>query len=83
MKRIICLLLAVLMLFALVGCGSDIPVESHEEETAMFVVVENSTHHGYSYTVMYHKDTRVMYIVSNFNEFTVMVDPDGDPLLYR
>lgn len=82
MKKLICLLLTILLLFTFVGCSSDIPVEEHEEETEMFVVVDEGNHHGYFYTAMYHKDTRVMYIVSNYNEFTVMVDQDGKPLLY-
>lgn len=40
-----------------------------------------------AYDVVYHKDTKVMYAVShscyNIGTFTVLVNPDGTPMLYE
>jgi hypothetical protein len=50
---------------------------------SMFVMVEN----GMNYKIVYHRDTKVMYAISdgcyNAGDFTVMVDKYGKPLLYQ
>lgn len=74
MKR----LLAALMLLSLcatllVGCDHT------EEENSMFVAVEK----GWSHLVVYHKETKVMYIVSTNKVCTLMVNPDGSPQLWE
>ena len=48
------------------------------EANSMFEVVED----GDLYYVVYHKLTNVMYTVSGNGEFTVMVDANGEPLIY-
>lgn len=83
-KRIICLSLVVLLLFTFVGCSnmSTLEEEISKDTSSMFVVVEHDLHNGYHYSVVYHKETKVMYTLDNYNHFTVMVDVEGNPLLY-
>lgn len=85
MKRIIVLMILLLCLF-LTGCGvkkmeSVADLEASNE--SMFIIVEK----GAYYKIAYHRDTKVMYAISNggYNagNFTVMVDPNGKPLLYQ
>jgi hypothetical protein len=50
---------------------------------SMFVLIEN----GEYWKVVYHRETKVMYIMSvglyNKGNFVVMVDADGKPVLYK
>ena len=43
--------------------------------------------YGNGYIIVYHKQTKVMYVVSdgmyNRCSFTVMVNPDGTPMIYK
>ena len=43
--------------------------------------------YGNGYIIVYHKQTKVMYVVSdgmyNRCSFTVMVNPDGTPMTYK
>lgn len=86
MKRIICILLCVSTLFFLFGCGTQMErvEEDQKKQTSMFVVVEGSTLG--SYWIVYHRDTKVMYTVSNgINNsgcFTVLLNPDGSPMIW-
>lgn len=71
---------------ALSGCAfNSNPTESKvvEEAPSMFVVVESSV----LWYVVYHRDTKVMYTVSrgsyNLGNFTLLVNPDGTPMLYE
>lgn len=54
-------------------------------EESMFYVIENVV--GKPYMIVCHKDTKVMYAVSTFGYgagvFTLLVDPDGKPMLYE
>ena len=83
-KKIICLVLVVLLLFTFVGCGSNIDTVEDmksKEGSSMFVIVE-SDFLWERYNIVYHKETKVMYAVSSNTVFTVMVDAEGKPLLY-
>lgn len=66
------------------GCSSN-PTESKvvEETPSMFVMVESSG----IWRVVYHRETKVMYAVSdgyyNKGTFTLLVNPDGTPMLYE
>lgn len=83
-KKIICLISVVLLLFTFVGCGSNMDkVEDTKpkESSSMFVLVE-SDYLWNKYNIVYHKETKVMYAVSCNTVFTVMVDAEGKPLLY-
>jgi hypothetical protein len=69
----------------LTGCGAK--MESAADlgisNQSMFAIVEK----GMCYTIVYHRDTKVMYAIScgykNSGDFTVMVDKYGKPLLYQ
>lgn len=43
--------------------------------------------YGEDYIIVYHKQTKVMYVVSaeyrNRGNFTVLVNPDGTPMIYK
>lgn len=73
----------VFIIFVVVSlfCKVFVKFRSAEEAEAnsMFEVVENG---GDLYYVVYHKLTNVMYTVSGNGEFTVMVDANGEPLIY-
>lgn len=76
-----------LMLCMFTAC-SNVEVEKIYDEDAesinsMFVAVEKAD----GWTVVYQRDTKVMYVISrggyNQGNFTLMVDENGDPLLYE
>ena len=86
-KRIICALLCVIFAFFLIGCGTvyERVDEKPQKPASMFVIIEGS---GLGpYYIVYHRDTKVMYAVSNggYNagNFTVLVNPDGSPMLWK
>lgn len=84
MKKVVLFLIMVLMIVTLSACATN-KTESvvTEEKASMFVRVEE----GPSWNVYYHRDTKVMYVVSrssyNTGNFTVLVNPDGTPMLYE
>lgn len=67
----------------LTACTTMESVENVDTNISMFVLVEE----GDGYKVVYHRDTKVMYTYStgmyNIGNFTVMVDSEGNPLLYK
>ena len=71
----------IIMLLLSVGCAR---VENAEaKETSRFVQVERAT----SWRIVADKETGVMYAVScgvyNNGTFTLLVDADGNPLIYK
>lgn len=71
----------IVMLLLAVGCAR---VENAEaKETSRFVQVEIAT----SWRIVADKETGVMYAVScgvyNNGTFTLLVDADGNPLIYK
>ena len=80
MKKIIAILLVLAMVVCFVGCANI--EENTSEENSKFVIVEKTG----IWMVVYHKDTRVMYVVSygsyNCGTFTLLVNADGTPMLY-
>lgn len=82
-KRILGVALAVVMAVCLVGCGQEVQNESKEDNSSMFVCIEQSL----AWIVVYHRDTKVMYAVSRYGsgsgEFTLLVDADGNPMLWE
>lgn len=81
-RKLLALLLT--LVIGLTACGSTaITYEYESSDQSMFVLVE----HGTSYKIVYHRDTKVMYAISdsssNYGTFTVMLDADGSPLLYE
>lgn len=77
----IVLLLLLAFIFTLSGCGATVETNT-KAETSMFVQVESAG----LWKVVYHKDTKVMYAVSagsyNYGTFTVLLNPDGTPMIW-
>ena len=78
----------VLVIFAVIVCFtacSANPTESEvaEDKPSMFVEVESN----WSWRIVYHKETKVMYAISRGNSnqgnFTVLVNPDGSPMIWE
>ena len=81
MKKTLCIILLALTM-TLCGCGVKRESEPMSD-VSMFVVVEQ----GLSYDVVYHRETKVMYVIScggyNCGNFTVMLNPDGTPMIWK
>lgn len=85
MKKI--LLICIVCVCILCGCSSNYAsveeANKEAENTSMFVEVERTS----NWMVLYHKDTKVMYMVSygnyNIGTFTLLVNADGTPMLYE
>ena len=85
-KTFVVFMMIVAMAFGLIGIGCHDDSQSKELESvdgSSFLIVED----GVSYDIVYHKETKVMYVVSNgqYNRrtFTVMVNADGTPMIYK
>lgn len=82
-KRILSVALAVVMVVCLAGCGQEVQDKSDKDSQSMFVCVETTT----NWKVVYHKDTKVMYAVSNrrYNRgvFTPLYNTDGTLQVYE
>lgn len=84
MKKKLIVLAAALTL-AFTGCDyADVETVNEEEPVkSMFVEIEKS----YSWKVVYQRDTKVMYAVSNGDydtgTFTLLVNPDGTPMIWE
>ena len=70
-------------MFCCGGCQVSAVENVSTSESSMFVIVENTDF----WKVVYHKETKVMYVVSkgsyNSGNFTLMVDEEGKPLLWQ
>ena len=88
-KRLLAAILTAAICFGMIGCSPDHSVEgldsdSKEKNTSsMFVAVEYNDLNG---VVCYQKDTKVMYWVSRgrntYGNLTMLVNPDGSPMVY-
>ena len=84
-KKILCLVLTVVILLMCVGCSNMETVQDTKEDLSnksMFVLIEGGSLWS-RYNIVYHKETRVMYAVGCDAVFTVMLDADGKPLLWK
>lgn len=83
MKRIILVVMFVITVMTAVACGCS---NVNSESKSMFTIVEGDTL-SKTYMIVYHNDTKVMYAVSDSGHsagiFTVMVNPDGSPMLWK
>ena len=89
------LMLAIAVTVSFTGCSIDTESTSVESQVEMegeepsFVIVEQTK----KWSIVYHKDTKVMYVAPHgerftngtyrYNDFTVMLDSEGKPLLYE
>ena len=84
MKLLITFFTLTALIVALCACSAN-KTESEvvEDKPSMFVKIED----GPAWNVYYHKDTKVMYVVSsssyNCGNFTLLVNPDGSPMIYE
>lgn len=85
MNKKFCLLLVCIgLLILLVSCSNNEVQKEVEDERnkSMFVELEWTS----DWSVVYHKETKVMYAVSqgtyNRGVFTLLVNPDGSPMIY-
>ena len=83
MKRLIAIVIMTMMLLSLSGCETKRTQEIDKGETSRMVTVEKTS----MYLIVYDKYTKVMYAVSasgyNYGNFTLLVDANGNPLLYE
>lgn len=80
--RIAVVLLAVVILTLSLCACSKVESKADSDKPSMFVKIEKAS----GWLVVYHRDTKVMYVVSNggynVGDFTVLLNPDGTPMLY-
>ena len=84
MKKLIVLCLMICLIITSSSCWKETEtVDGYSDGKSMFVKIEN----GISWIVVYHRKTKVMYAVSegsyNSGNFTMLVNPDGTPMLYE
>ena len=83
MKRF---LIMILFMFLLTGCGEITESQESIQAANMFVYIQKADGFHY-YDVVYQKGTKVMYVVSHgpysYGSFTMLVNPDGTPMLYE
>lgn len=85
-KLILCILISIMCTF-LASCGTTVQkveeLNTTDVSMSMFVEVEATS----KWTIVYHRDTRVMYAVSagyyNCGTFTLLVNADGTPMIYE
>lgn len=78
-KALVASLLLVLLVFA--SCTATVEKTENQQGTSMFVQIETAEY----WKVVYHKETKVMYVISRGanNFFTLLVNPDGTPMIYK
>lgn len=84
MKKIVAMVLASVIMLGGVGCSTnEINQEVDESEPSRFTIVEKAR----TWLIVVDNETSVMYAVSNgsynYGTFTLLVDADGNPLLYN
>ena len=85
-EKLIFLSLLTVLFLSLCGCDTITVTSPHEDRNvgeSMFVEVEDAA----LWIIVYHKDTKVMYAVSKLSSgaghFTVLVNPDGSPMIWE
>lgn len=83
MKKALLIVCIVVLCFALTGCGTPVEKQTQAQNKSMFVVIENTQR----WAVIYDRETRVMYAVSYYGSgsgvFTMLVNADGTPKLWK
>lgn len=55
----------------------------YDDESDQFIRVANGYNYAIDDTVVYDKDTKVMYVVNNKGYYWVLYNPDGTPRIYE
>ena len=83
MKKLIVVVLVLAVMLSLSACKTKRTSEIDKDKTSRMVYVEETG----AYCIVYDKYTKVMYAVSNsgynYGNFTLLVDANGNPLLYE
>lgn len=88
MKRFSVIFVVLALCLSLCACSVPTSAVTQEQNiihgTSMFVEVEHAT----EWKVVYHRDTKVMYVVSWSGEggagvFTMLMNPDGTPQTWK
>lgn len=83
MKKFIAIVLITLTMLSMTACATKRTSEAVKGETSRMIEIESTD----SYYIVYDKYTKVMYAVSdgsyNHGTFTLLVDANGNPLLYN
>lgn len=83
MKKLITIVLIALMILTMTACATKRSNEVVKGEVSRMVEIERTG----AYLIVYDKYTTVMYAISNgdYNcgTFTLLVDANGNPLLYN
>lgn len=79
MKKFIVCVITACAILGVVACGSSNYAEAGQE--SMFETIETDVFKNYY--ILYNKDTKVMYAVGTYGEFTLLVNPDGTPMLWE
>ena len=85
-KKIVAVICCIVLVLMTVGCAMGAEKANAQEESMFVVIEERDTACAGSPTILYHKDTKVMYAVSfgdSRGVTTVLVNPDGTPMLYE
>lgn len=82
LKKVLIIFALLFILSSLFGC-SKVDNVANNNVPSSFVIVEQTS----IWQVVYHKETKVMYIVSlggyNCGNFELLVNQDGSPMLYE
>ena len=84
MAKLIAIFMAIALCACLfVGCSGTLEVDENHTNESSFVRVED----GDSYWIVYHKETKVMYIFStggyNAGSACLMLNADGTPMIWE
>lgn len=74
---IVCLIVALLLCGCVNSSSQTQTTDIIEKPIGTFIEVER----GITYKIVYHRDSKVMYVVSN--TYTQLVNADGTPMLYE
>ena len=88
-RKVIFLTLLTVIFLSMTGCDGNFSdntvtaIEEYNTGESMFVCIEITK----SWLIVYHKETKVMYTVSRMSSgaghFTLLVNPDGSPMIWE
>lgn len=82
-RRVLIFAITFMLFIGLTACDYAEVEKESEKESSMFIEIEEAAY----WSVVYHRETKVMYAVSNggYNHgtFTLLVDENGKPMLYQ
>lgn len=83
MKRLIALIAAFFVILMIVCCMLAGCEDEPSKTVSCFKSVDYCMTYGISFTVVYQTETKVMYAVSENGALTLLINPDGSPMIYH